>query len=286
MEATIPSFQYDATRRKTQRCEYLRVATARQLLGQTMQVYLGHFRKLVVIASLPILGFELWFIFLSHEVAFSFVMLFMAFSLAAVAIAVSDICRGNEPSIRRTYRRVLSRRSLYVLLNSIISQFALYLPIFGPFGVYVAAASFTGPLPSAAAAITVGVLLLLWWLFTFTFVPVISAIEERPGFLKAARRSFRLGRLHRGRILLFLVPIMVIYGVVAIGAGVALVLMGKAGLNVETFSASAMLVRLMIILAVNVAYPLYMVSTVLMYYDLRVRKEGFTRMLVQELHED
>jgi hypothetical protein len=33
-------------------------------------------------------------------------------------------------------------------------------------------------------------------------------------------------------------------------------------------------------------YPIFMISLVLIYYDLRTRQEGFTRMLVQELNDD
>ena len=41
-----------------------------------------------------------------------------------------------------------------------------------------------------------------------------------------------------------------------------------------------------LLIAFQLFLPIFMISLVLIYYDLRVRQEGFTRMLVQELNDD
>jgi len=268
-----------SSNRDRTRCEFLRVASARQLLRQTFQVYRRHFLKLTIIAALPIIGFEIPYLLTEQTWLEGVISFVSTFSVAAVAIAVSDICRGNEPSVRRTYRRLLSKRAVYVFVNALVTGAAIWLVILVVFLGALAASAVTSESNVVWVTIVIALIAGSRWVFQFLFVAVISAVEEKPGIIKAARRSFKLGKGYRGRILLFLMPVAFLVLVVF---GVAGALLPSGALPSE----SPMTERILVVALLHFFYPIFMISIVLMYYDLRARQEGFTRMLVQELNDD
>jgi uncharacterized membrane protein (DUF485 family) len=254
----------------------------------TVQIYVRHFLVICIIAALPTVLFDLWYLASGSEAALLLSAYLGVFGFAAVSIAMSDICRGNRPSIRRTYRRLLSARAVFVAVNTIFS-FLMLESLIVPavfIGKILGISKILGII-GIVLGLVLGVFLVLGWVFSFVFVPVISAIEEKPGILKAARRSFLICHGHRGRVILLLIPVGIILSIIAattIFAGSMIATIPAVAL----LEADKIIFRFLAILNLRVVYPLFMISIVLIYYDLRTRKEGFTgnRLLVQELNDD
>jgi hypothetical protein len=112
-----------------------------------------------------------------------------------------------------------------------------------------------------------GVILLCGLVLT----PPALVLENLPGGSPAMARSWALSRGHRGRIfagllvalVLLLIPGIALGGVVALGVG--------ADMAEETLAVLAMVVTALLQVLV---YPYFYVLTTVLYYDLRVRKEG------------
>lgn len=112
-----------------------------------------------------------------------------------------------------------------------------------------------------------GVILLCGLVLT----PPALVLEDLPGGAPAMARSWALSRGHRGRILaaltvalvLLLIPGLALGGLAAAGVG--------ATMAEETLALVAMVVTAVLQVLV---YPYFYVLTTVLYYDLRVRKEG------------
>lgn len=182
------------------------------------------------------------------------------YGFAAGAIAVSDVCNGVRPSVRRSARRAFKRWRVLLLVSIILAvAFALWLPVilFGPF-----------------------VLALLG------FAPVIAVIEENTTISQALQRSVQLGQGYYGRTLfvtLFLMGVFLLFVIVWGGVLVALesahpqVVVARSDL----FGSGVTIAG--IVLA-RVIAPWGVAAVVLMYYDLRSRKEAYDfRLLLEDL---
>lgn len=104
----------------------------------------------------------------------------------------------------------------------------------------------------------------------FTLSPVVAVIENTPRSRDAMRRSWRLALGYKGKILLAMLVAFLLLGVPT------LILSSIGGIVGAATGKPIELVYYVIPLVLQVfVYPfVYVVQTVL-YYDLRVRKEGF-----------
>jgi hypothetical protein len=176
----------------------------------------------------------------------------------AMTVMVSDVCLGRPVSARRAYRSLFSGRvgkvigtSLLVGLALVASILLLVLPVFI---VY----------PSLMIAIPVAVL-------------------EGRGAGSAVRRSWHLSKGVRWRNLgVFLLALLVVLAamlVVALPVGVAL---GISGVADETADRVLSVVGTVFS---TLVVPVVLVLQVLLYYDSRVRHEGYdSAALSTDLH--
>jgi hypothetical protein len=160
----------------------------------------------------------------------------------AVVVVVSDIYTGEEVDVRRSIGQVFSR-----------------------FGSIFGAAIIQGIL------LVVGLLLLVVPAFIFyawTFAMPAIVMLEGVGASASYARSRALAKGFVGHILATLVTAWVIFGVVFIGAIIA---MGMAiGLGLDERFADPFIGAV-----VCLAYPFVGAVTTVLYYDLRIRQEGF-----------
>ena len=168
-------------------------------------------------------------------------LLTLAASTAVVVVA-SDIYTGEETDVRRSIGEVVSR-----------------------FGTILGAGVLQGIL------LLLGLLLLVVPAFIFyawTFAMPAIVMREGIGASASYARSRALAKGFVGHILATLMA-WVIFGVVFLGGIIALgAVVGLAGID-ERFADPLVAVVLCII------YPFVGVVTTVLYYDLRIRQEGF-----------
>lgn len=112
-----------------------------------------------------------------------------------------------------------------------------------------------------------GVILLTGLVLT----PPALVLEDLAGGPPAMARSWALSRGHRWRILGALLVALVLLLIPGIALGSLMVAGASAELAEETLALAAMIVTAFLQILV---YPYFYVLTTVLYYDLRVRKEG------------
>jgi len=234
--------------------DYLREQSAGGLIVSSWRLYLDHFGVLFLICLVPVLPGAL----LSGALASSGVPDVVAavaavgvevttglLLFAAMTVAVSDVCLGQAPSVGRAFGRLrgqLGPLATTYLLRGLLLVTGLVLLV----------------LPGVAAAV-----------MTLFAIPAV-VLEGRAG-AAAIERSTALGRGYHLRNL-------AIWAVMA-GSLVALVvttvlMAATVGAVAELDLENALGVGLLLGLGTAAAAPMAFIPTVLMYYDLRVRKES------------
>jgi uncharacterized protein UPF0259/glycerophosphoryl diester phosphodiesterase family protein len=239
--------------------KYVTEQSAGDIVSNTFEIYRGNFIALSAIYFVPVAGFGLLSLHATLTGGTSFIVVagFLwffstVFVQGAMAIAVSDICIGNQPSFVRSYETV----------SHIIGRYI------GTIFVVVSICSM-GVLLLLVPGIIAGVLLM------FT-MPVV--ILERKGVVAALKRSIQLGKgaywRNFGVFYLLLFIYLFIVTIISFILGIILALIG-ANPNLIRYSGSV---------TPAIFGPIGSIPLVLLYYDMRVRKENFdTAALSQEL---
>ncbi len=172
------------------------------------------------------------------------------FGMAVVTLLVSDLCLGNEPSLKRYFKR-----SFGAMLGKLIATELLEILIIG-IGLIL--------------LVVPGIIFTLWFLFAVSIV-----VLEDQRAVKALKRSKALGKgFHMrnfGILFVMFVISLVIGGI--LGGTIGTVILSTLG--PDTF-------QLFIDFIQTVFAPLGVCAAVLMYYDLRVRKEAYNSEVLDE----
>jgi hypothetical protein len=241
---------------------FVKELTIREIIADTLYIYGKHFPLLFLICLVPFGPFEIlesigistqnsWLLVMSNVL---YLFAGGVFAYGAMTVAVSDICLGNRPSLKRSYSAIGRVPWKYLgayLLMTVIVGAGLYLLI----------------LPG----ILVGALLV------FTLPAVII---ERKGSIAALKRSLALGKGFYWHNLGVLTLATLITLVVAFVASTVIYIAAVlAGARAEDFATS-----LLMSLGSILAAPLLQIPLILLYYDMRVRKEFFDgAALAQEM---
>jgi hypothetical protein len=233
--------------------DYVRQQSTGELVRNAATIYRRNFFTLVF--PYLFVSISLAWVKLNGDIAddpaLSFVLLCVEFVLSAVisgaaTMIVSDVCLGHQPSLQRAYRFLVGARAWRVLGTSLLAGAMLGIG----FVLFVVPA-----VVMYAAFITV--------------IPVVL-LEDRAG-LNAISRSYTLSRglllRNLGVVLILLSPILVV-------TFLAVFLPGLVSL---LWTSAEQLFQPEIILAIiqAIALPLMLILPVLIYYDERVRKEGY-----------
>ena len=164
---------------------------------------------------------------------------------------MSDICLGYAPSFKRSYAKILSKLVLLLLVTSILQLLAIV----------------TG----FVLLVIPGLVLLIWLMMA---APVV--VLERRGGVAALKRSKQLGDgahwRNAGLFLLLNIIIFVIFGVIGFVFGFT----APNFLNHWIFRAVSTGID------EGLAAPVGLIWVVLLYYDMRVRKEGYDAKALAE----
>lgn len=206
----------------------------------------------------------------------------------AMARAVSQRVLGRPASIRSAYAALRGRVGA-LLLSSFVRMIAVY----GALNT-ASLVGFLAAMPLSVLNPTVGVVAMLLVqlgallagsvLFIYmAFLGQIIAIEGQ-GTAGALGRTWRLvsGRLWRtsGIAGLLLLLVMALTFAFQVPAFVALAEWGPGGQSPEGAAVLAILITAVMAVTSVLAAPLLAIGTTLMYYDLRVRKEGFDMQMM------
>lgn len=236
---------------------YIGVQTAGDVFRNAARLYLGHFRVFFLAYFIPMAPVTLLLEMTMPDSWWRVVPDLVSASVMAIPVTaiISDICLGNTPGVRRAYRHVLGRMSgnllAATLLNWLLTMLGLVL------------------------VIVPGLIIMMRLLI----VAPVLVLERRPA-IAAFRRSAQLGRGHYTRNLL-------IAGA-AIGLGTLGTLMVQGILHFLFVEFADLPPKLPESLAQTVALvfgPYSSAVIVLVYYDMRARKEAFDAVkLAENLH--
>lgn|SRR5262249_19747301 len=235
---------------------YLRPQTVGEVLRNAAEIYFSNFAVIFLTYFLPVFPIGVW----QNEAQvagarlwlwIAFICLIVATLIAwgAITIAVSDVCLGNKPSVARSYQKIFSGAVLGRFLVATLLQTLCWVIGF-------------------VLCVVPGVIAMLW----FMFMPPAVMLEGLGG-TKALQRSKQLAKGYLGRNFLVLVLIVIIGG--AIG-GILGGILGMLGLT-ETF-----IFRFAILAVQTLIAPFSIIGMILLYYDLRVRKEAYDAAALAE----
>jgi hypothetical protein len=265
--------------------DYLVERNGGEIVRDSLRIYRDYFGPLLAIYALPVVPALLLSAYanaagdpVAAVVAGALDILVVAFPYGAMTIAVADICLGNRPTLGNSYGGLLRNFWRY------LGTYALYMAMIIA-GMFLAAAVGAGLWTAAhpALGVVAGVVvfgLTLIVMFRYMFACQICVIERR-GPIQSLRRSRHLirGMFWRtfglGLAMFALVYLALFTAGVVWGAGTLLM---PADTNVALLE--DVFVRCLTILVT----PVLLISFVLLYYDLRVRKENYdSRALTLEL---
>ncbi len=230
--------------------------TAGSLLANIFRVYRHHFGVIFWCCLLPLFPVVLLLQVLQTQgpgwgaLALLPYMAVLFIISGALTVALSDICVGNRPTVRRSYSRIfLHKRWWYLLSTTLVLTLALYL----------------------------GLLLLvvpgMWLSIRALFTSTVVTLEGRRN-RDAIRRSLQLTKGQFWRIFgLLMLPALIaealtIVLVVVLAIGVSLLALG-------TGLAAQVMATLIYLVAIGIFLPAIGLTTVLLYYDQRVRREAY-----------
>ncbi|HEX8452122.1 MAG TPA: hypothetical protein VF647_08500 [Longimicrobium sp.] len=215
-----------------------------EILNAAFQIILSHY-DVVVLASAVFLvpGILIMLVLPERSVVVGIIgcLLMLAASTAVMAV-VSDIYTGGETDVRRSVREVVSRS-----------------------GSILGASIFQGIL------LVVGFLMLVGPAFIFyawTFAMPAAVVLEGAGAYASYGRSRALTNGFMVHILTTVVAAWAIFGVALLGGMLAIVVAMGLGLDPRYMDP-------LLGVVVCLVYPFVSAVTTVLYYDLRIRQEGF-----------
>ena len=233
---------------------YLQVFTLGTIIKSSFGIYFHHFLTILLIYVLPRIPIQLLRLVDGSEASILGAVLDTVISLLItfpMTVAISEICLGIKPSVARAYIRG------FATPGRVLGTFFLA-------GIVIGI--------GFALLIIPGIVFALW----YAFVGPVVILEGHGGWA-ALRRSRQLGRgnyLRNFGILLSLSMIvaLIILSVVLVAATVIALI---ATLPTKLAEVSGAVVGILVT-------PPYLISLVLLYYDMRARKEGYSAAQLAE----
>ena len=281
---------------------FVREQSLREIIENAPKIYFRHFLKVVgpfFIFNAPIAYYVDWegskggnpVADPAWLVGLALAMFAGILSYPIILISLSDICLGNRSSLPRTLKRlggatlgkILATNLLQLFFIALTFLFLIIPIIIGRLGGTLGKILVTNHMQVFLTALALMFLIVpciiavIWMMFA---TPVV-VLEGKWG-MQAIRRSRSLGKGAYKKIfftcLVLLCMIFVSSTLFGFIAGFAMAVL-PFGLD-----AVAEGNRLLKIISSNLALPLMLIAIVLLYYDLRAKKEAYDRTaLAQEL---
>jgi hypothetical protein len=282
-----------------------RARSATELVDGAVQLLRGNYATLVTLGAVyyvPILVLQWTWIgtmrplapsqvgamFARLGITWSPIIVWTAAWYALIYTVVSDLYLGRPADIRSALRRGLTR-VWPTIASSILKAIGVFtiLLVFFMAGVFLGSTLvFSNPVvfagrPGVFVATTClffipGLILGLYW-----FAAPAAAVLEPIGAVSALRRSGMLSRGHKWHVFktYFIVACLFVAAFMLaglIGVGISLLVQAVSGTAAETVADLAVSVGLVCV------YPLWPITQTLLYYDARIRNEGYDIELLAE----
>jgi len=238
--------------------DFLRPQSVGDILTNTFSIYGRGFIAICLTYFLPLFPVTLWQTETRvagamglYWLGFLVSIFASLFAFGAITVAVSDLVLGNRPSVARSYGRVFSG-SMFMRL----------------FGASLLQALFIGV--GFILLVIPGLIAVMWLLFT----PAVVVLEGLGG-MNALKRSKALGQGFNWRnvgVFLLMIVIGGVFGGI-VGGLFGFLFPGSLG----TFAHRLLLSAIQLLTG-----PVSLIAIVLMYYDLRVRKEAYDAAALAE----
>lgn len=245
-----------------------------EIVRNARDIYFRHFWLFTRIYFIPIIPVAIVLHFVKQPVFFAMAtgldLLVTLAVIPAITVAMSHICLGVKPGFVTSYRRMFNRVGgflttywLLVLLAisvvTLLTALLLMLPSARTSGIFI------------AFLLVFGILFFTGTMFTLQ----VSVLEPLFG-LKAIKRSIMLGRgcyLRNAATLLLLMIVITTCVILSV-------------IPIAYNEGPAELVRVVTTILVHGLVPYCFVGIVLLYWDMRVRKEAYdSAVLAEELRE-
>lgn len=238
---------------------YLGAQSSRDILHNSLLLYARNFAPLIAIYLLPTLPVRIWAGYLARttgevfNTAYYIGLIVEMIPMMAITVAVSEICMGNRPSVMRAYGRVLRRR---------------------PGKVFATYALFALGFALALLLLVIPALIFYAWYMFALIVVILEGSSVRVAF----RRSRFLGRgwywRNLGVVLLMLLVYVSVVLLIALPYDVLCLFEPQltlpwAGAIIGGLAGSLL------------APPVY-VCVVLLYFDMKARKEAADNITLTE----
>jgi hypothetical protein len=268
----------------------LREHTAGGIIRGVFAVYLSHFWKLFLlwlIVSLPGSAMYLLGFYYQRPIlvvsSIPLLLLFSIISIAPLSVSVSDICLGNKPSILRSLRKVSGKIALRVfrfslvlwiktvLIGALVGALigglaALATGLFRELGQDVSDSPTSPTLGLSTFISIMAFVASLAYAAKFLIVPTVIVLEH----LRVAESVKRSLALSRGLYL----RNFLLYGMISVPRFLIFI---AQRITAETypfiFKSIAYQITLLTLEAIYT--PVLMIITIILYYDMRARKEGY-----------
>lgn len=186
------------------------------------------------------------------------------FVIAATTVALSDVYLGNPPEVLRSFRRLKG------VIWSLLWTYILTLFVVSIGWLFAVTTLVLDNELLTSVMVLVAIVFTLVAIIYLGFVSPIVVLERRSG-VAALKRSFFLVRGNFWRV-------SVVGGCMGVIYVASLLLVAAAVMVVIVFSEQSWILVVTLLLAVpafGILQPLLVVATVVLYYDLRVRREYF-----------
>ena len=214
-----------------------------------------------------------------------------AIALGASTFAVSDVYLGRTATIAASYRRIRGRigRLFWLMFLVSLRVFGVFMLLMLVFAIFIPLLGGRGSAPGIIVALMMLVLfpvvfgLSIWLMLRYSVcIPSMVLEDLRAG--QAIRRSAQLMKGNYLRcLLLLMLTVVITYVSLTIFQGpfyVAMILTAQHGqVAIWLLSLSSVFGAL----GGALSAPLIMIGLVLLYYDIRVRKEAFDLQLMMSL---
>jgi hypothetical protein len=194
-----------------------------------------------------------------------------AYVAGATVEAVSHLELGEPATIGACYREVSRRVAPVIGVNLLVAILAVAPTMLGFLAMFLIPN--VSPIAGAVAAVLVlAGIVVSFWILLRLIVVVPAVVLERPGVAGAIRRSAALTKGFMGRVLLVLLAAICVYFAISfvfsLAAGVVMVATRSLrAVQWTAFGGSCV--------STLVVTPLITIAFTLLFFDLKVRKEGF-----------
>lgn len=249
--------------------DYVGEKTVGLMLSQTFSLYFKNFGKLfpiILILAAPLSYFYALLVFGGTLESLLFGVLILIggsfFYQAAFTVAISDICLDHPTGVKRAYGEIFYKLK-WKLFKTFFLVLLIYFLILGFAGFFfvLAEQSYGEEMLYISLAIILIIGLFVFGVRVITVMPIV-VLEKIDGF-KALKRSNQLGKGKHLRNFGAILVIGIITNIFIYPFDLVLLPMG-------TFASFAIYTLMVFIL-----YSFQSVLVVLLYYDLRSRKEGY-----------